>query len=85
MDESSALVVTAARALESADAAHSVWTDADRAWASDTAARIVGDGAPAEIFVARRAELVLDRAGDRDRSLRRAVAAVAGGHGWAWW
>jgi len=76
MDESSALVVTAARALESADAAHSVWTDADRAWASDTAARIVGDGAPAEIFVARRAELVLDRAGDRDRSLRRAVAAV---------
>lgn len=76
MDESSALAVTAARALESSDSAHAVWSDADRAWASRAAAQIVGEDAPAETFVARRAALVLERVGERHKALPRAVDAV---------
>jgi hypothetical protein len=45
LDESAALEVTAVRALESADRAQALWTEADRAWASRAAAEVVGEGA----------------------------------------
>jgi hypothetical protein len=81
MDEHSALEVTAVRAIETQDQARAVWTDADRAWASRTAAEVVGENATSEIFVARRASLVLDRLGERNLAL---VAAVRGMHWQPW-
>ena len=42
--ESTALDLTAVRALETADRTHTLWTDADRAWASRAAAEVVGQG-----------------------------------------
>ena len=36
--------IVAVRALETADSSHTLWSDADRAWASRAAAEAVGDG-----------------------------------------
>jgi len=80
MDESSALAVTAVRAFEVGDRDRATWTDADRAWASRAAAEIVGEGAPAETFIARRASLALERLGERHRALPPALAAFRWRH-----
>jgi len=76
MDESAALDIIAVRAIESADRERSVWSDADRAWATRAAAEVVGEAAPAGLFLARRAELALERLGERDRTLPRAVRSL---------
>ena len=76
MDESSALLVTAVRAVETGDATHRIWSDADRSWASRAAAEVVGEGAAPDAFVARRARLAFERLGGAHRPLRRAVAAL---------
>ena len=81
VDEDSALDITAARALETADRSRALWTDADRAWASRAAAQTVGENAAAEAFLAQRARLVLERAAERSRVLPRAVCAL----GWRSW
>lgn len=81
MDERSALVVTAVRAAETADALRQPWTDADRAWASRAAAEVVGESASGEAFLARRARLALERLDDRVPAIGRAVAAL----GWRPW
>ena len=76
IDENGALEITAVRALESADRARSLWSDADRAWASRVAAEMVGEGAAAEAFLAARAHFALQRIGGRSRALPRAVHAL---------
>ncbi len=63
MDESSALLVTAVHVVETGDATHRIWSDADRSWASRAAAEVVGEGAAPEAFVARRARLAFERLG----------------------
>ncbi|WP_448006099.1 DUF2868 domain-containing protein [Agromyces bauzanensis] len=76
MDESAALEVTAARAVETGDRDRLLWTDADRDWASRAAAEIVGEGASAEAFLTRRARLVLERIGPRQPVVPRRVRAL---------
>ena len=77
MNEHDALAVTAVRAIENADRDRTLWTDADRSWASRAAAEVVGQGASPEAFVGRRATLALDRVAERYPPLRRAVRALA--------
>lgn len=76
MDESAALEVTAARAVETGDRDRLLWTDADRDWASRAAAQVVGEGASAEVFLTRRARLVLERIGPRQPAVTRTVRAL---------
>ncbi|MGC5171695.1 DUF2868 domain-containing protein [Microbacterium sp. DT81.1] len=76
MDESAALDVTAARAVETGDRDRLLWTDADRDWASRAAAEVVGEGAGEDAFLARRARLVLERIGPRQPAVTRAVRAL---------
>jgi hypothetical protein len=76
MTEAAALDIIAVRAIESADRERSVWSDADRAWASRAAAEVVGESASAELFFTRRAQLALERLGDRFRILPRVLGAL---------
>jgi hypothetical protein len=76
MDERAALAVTAVRAVETSDRARSLWSDADRAWASRAASEAVGAKAATESFLARRASFVLERLGGRVKALPRAVHAL---------
>ncbi len=71
MDEPTALAVTAVRAVETADRARTLWTDADRAWASRAAAEVVGEAASPAEFIACRARLALDRLRERGGTLAR--------------
>ncbi|MBE2258664.1 MAG: DUF2868 domain-containing protein [Rhodobacteraceae bacterium] len=66
MNESDALLVTALRAVETVDAERQIWSEEDRAWASKAAAEVVGEGASAAVFVARRARLAIERLRSRD-------------------
>ena len=75
-DENAALEVTAVRAIESADRASAIWTDADRAWASRAAAELCGEGAAPEAFLAARARIALQRLSERSKPLSRAVRAL---------
>lgn len=77
MDETAAREVMLVRAVETADAERILWRDEDRAWASAVAAAVVGAGAPAATFVARRAALALERLGPRHPALGRALRATA--------
>ena len=76
MDESSALEVIAVRAVETADAERTLWTDDDRAWASRAAAEVVGAEGSPEAFLARRATLAIEKLGARHPALPRAVRAL---------
>jgi hypothetical protein len=76
MDERAALAVTAGRAVETSDRARSLWSDADRAWASRAASETVGANAAAESFLARRASIALERLGGRVKALPRTVHAL---------
>lgn len=78
MDERTALAVTAVRAVETADRERTLWTDADRSWASRAAAEVVGADAPQVAFVARRAHLALERLEQRRQDFARFAA------GWRW-
>ncbi len=74
LDEGSALDVTAVRALETDADTRTLWTDADRAWASRAAAEVVGEGGSTEAFLAQRARLALGRVGERFKVLPRTVS-----------
>jgi hypothetical protein len=65
MDERAARTVVLVRAIETADAARELLTDADRAWAGRTAAEMVGASAASDAFLAQRATLLLDRLAKR--------------------
>jgi hypothetical protein len=81
MDEPAARDVALVRALETADGAREVWSDADRAWAARAAAQIVGEQATDDAFLARRASLVLERLGERFPKVR-ALSHVPSVRGW---
>ena len=83
MDERTALDVIAVRALESGALVKGAWSDADRAWASRAAAEVVGERATSAQFLGRRAALVLERVGERERRFVRAVHALAW-RPWVW-
>jgi hypothetical protein len=70
------LEIVAARAFETADSAHVLWSDGDRAWASRAAAEVVGEGARDADFLAERARLALGRFGERFPVIPRAVRAL---------
>ena len=72
MTETEARNALLVRACELAPAGVVNWHDDDRAWASRAAAEVEGAQAPGERFVARRAELALERLGTREPSVRRA-------------
>ena len=76
MKEHDALAVTAVRAIETADRERTLWTDADRSWASRAAAEVVGEHGDSDAFVARRARLALERLSERYPPLRKAVAVL---------
>ena len=84
MDEHSALDVIAVRAIETQDRARAVWSDAERAWASRAAAEVVGEKAAADVFVAQRAALVVERLDERNRALLAALRGMRwqAWHGW---
>ena len=65
MDERTARDVVLVRAIETADEQHAFWSDADRIGASRTAAETVGDSAPVDAFIGRRARFALDRLATR--------------------
>ncbi len=72
MTESEARNALLLRAFELAPSGVVRWTDDDRAWASRAAAEVEGATAPGERFVARRAQLALERLGTREAAVRRA-------------
>ncbi len=76
MDESRALTVTAVRAYETAEPLRGLWSEADRAWASRAAAEVVGAEGDQDDYLARRASFVLERLGERQPALSRAIAAL---------
>lgn len=82
MLEHSALEVVAVRAIETQDREGSIWTNAERAWASRSAAEAVGEKAAPEKFVTKRASLLLERLGDRNQML---LAPVRGMHWQPWY
>jgi hypothetical protein len=61
MDELAARDAVTVRALESADGAREIWSDADRVWAGRAAAEAVGESASDDAFIGRRAALALER------------------------
>lgn len=71
MNEAAAREVVLVRAFETTDTARAIWTDADRAWAGRAAAEVVGATAPADVFLARRAALSVERLGARHPSVPR--------------
>src|SRR5690348_8879827 len=81
MDERSARDVVLVRAIETVDTARETWTDDDRAWALRTTGEIVGERAPADVFLARRADLVLERLRGRFPRLA-ALGAIRPGRAW---
>ena len=81
MDEHAARDAVLARAIETADERRETWSDADRMWASRTAAARVGEGAADAAFVAARAALVIERILTRHPGLRP-LARRARPHRW---
>ena len=76
INEAQALVVAAVQVVETADRAGRYWTDADRAWASQGAAAVVGESAPPELFVAERARLALERLQENFPALGQGLRAM---------
>lgn len=82
MLEHSALEAVAVRAIETQDREGAIWTDAERAWASRSAAEAVGEKAAPENFVAKRASLLLEKLDDRNQML---LAQIRGMHWQPWY
>ena len=70
MDEHAARDAVLARAIETSDERRETWSDADRMWASRTAAARVGEDAADDAFVGARAALVIERVLTRHPGLR---------------
>lgn len=81
MNEASARHVVLIRALETSEGADSPWSAADAAWATRAAGEVVGEGADADRFLARRGQLAMEKLGDRDKAFRR----LATGRHWRPW
>ena len=76
MNEAAARRAALVRAFERAPASD-VWSDDDRAWATQAAAKVEGEGAAADAFIARRASLAVERLSGRDKRVPRLLASLA--------
>ncbi len=76
MNEAAARQTLLVRAYEHEPAAQSTWREDDRAWATQAAAQVEGEKAAADVFLARRAALAIDRLGSRDKHVQRLLKAV---------
>ena len=81
MDERSARETVLVRAIETADGAREVWSDADRAWATRASAEVVGERARDDAFIARRSDLVLERLSERHPRIR-ALSRLPSARNW---
>ena len=81
MDERSAREAVLVRAIETADGAREIWSDADRAWATRASAEVVGERARDDAFIARRADLVLERLAERHPRIR-ALSRLPSARSW---
>lgn len=79
MDEASARDVVLVEAVESADDARTLWSDADRIEAGRVAARELGQSATFESWLARRAAIALARLGPETPAIDRLAHAR-----WSW-
>ena len=79
MNESDARSALLVRAYETAPPAQTGghWTDADRSWATQAALQLVGERARAAAFIARRAQLAVERLCSRDSSAGRVLRALS--------
>jgi hypothetical protein len=77
MNEAAARNVVLVRTFETAGSGQSGWSAADAAWASRAAAEVVGSDSDADRFIARRAELAVERLGERDRAIPRTLRSVS--------
>lgn len=82
MNEAAARETVLIRAVErevpavAAGSAGAAWSEEDRAWATRAAAEVEGEQAAADIFIARRSALAIERLGGRDRQVQRLLRAV---------
>ena len=79
MNEAAARETVLVRAYErepSSPSAPAAWSEEDRAWATQAAAEVEGEQAAADLFVARRSALAIERLGGRDKQVRRLLRAV---------
>ena len=76
MNEAAARRAVLVRAFER-EPASDAWSDDDRAWATQAAAKVEGEGAAADAFIARRASLAAERLATRDKRVPRLLASVA--------
>lgn len=76
MNESAARHTVFLQAWETAADTTPPWTEEDRAWASRAAAEVEGEAAPADIWLARRAALGVERIVARDPALARILRAA---------
>lgn len=74
MNETAARQVLFVRAHERQPSA--LWGEADRSWATQSAAQVVGEGASDDEFIARRAAFAVERLRSRDKSVARVLGAV---------
>jgi hypothetical protein len=75
MNEAAARRTLLLRAWER-EPASEAWSDEDRAWASRAAAQVEGEQAPADVFIARRAALAVERLAGRDKRVPKMLASV---------
>ncbi len=76
MNEAAARRTVLVRAFDQ-EPASDVWSDEDRAWATQAAAKVEGEGATDDAFIARRASLALERLAARDKRVPRLLASVS--------
>ena len=76
MNEAAARRAVLVRAFER-EPASETWSDDDRAWATQAAAKVEGEAATADAFIARRASLAVERLAARDKRVPRLLASVS--------
>ncbi len=75
MNEAAARRTVLVRAFER-EPASETWSDEQRAWATTAAAKVEGESAAADAFIARRAALALEKLGAQDKRVPRLLASV---------
>ena len=75
MNEAAARRTVLVRAFER-EPASETWSDDDRAWATQAAAKVEGEGAAADALIARRASLAVEKLSTRDKRVSRLLASV---------
>ena len=75
MNEAAARRAVLVRAFER-EPASDVWSEQDRVWATQAAAKVEGEAATADAFIARRASLATEKLATRDKRVPRLLASV---------